>query len=197
MDDLGLRARKMARTRSQIADAAIRLFVAQGYDATTLDEIAEAADVHKRTLLRYFATKAHLVLHSQYEALDLFKQAMAERGDKKTIDVWTDHVVDRSRKMASKGPLAATRALARNEPAVVQAYLGIEAQYQGIIAEGLAADHGVDPARDIRSQVAAAALVGGNYAVGHAVMERQAYEELESSERQVIAMVRQGILGEA
>ena len=194
MNDVGLRARKMARTREQIADAAIRAFLARGYDATTLDEIAEAAEVHKRTLLRYFPTKAHLVLHSQYEALELFRTAMDERGTKRTIDVWQDHVIARSKRLASRGRMANTRAFARGEPAVEQAFLAIESQYQQIIAQGLCVDSDVDPAHDIRCQVAAAALVGGNYAVGAAVLRREAYDELETAERKVIEMVRRGIL---
>ena len=40
MDDVGLRARKMARTRDQIAEAALEAFGERGYEATTLEEIA-------------------------------------------------------------------------------------------------------------------------------------------------------------
>jgi AcrR family transcriptional regulator len=59
----GLRARKKARTRDTIADAAISLFLAHGFDKVSVNDIAAAAEVSKPTLFRYFATKEDLVLH--------------------------------------------------------------------------------------------------------------------------------------
>ncbi|WP_432830029.1 TetR family transcriptional regulator [Dactylosporangium sp. CA-092794] len=59
----GLRARKKARTRDAIADAAISLFLARGFEPVSVNEIAAAAEVSKPTLFRYFATKEDMVLH--------------------------------------------------------------------------------------------------------------------------------------
>jgi AcrR family transcriptional regulator len=59
----GLRARKKARTRDVIADTAIALFLARGFDEVPVNDIAAAAEVSKPTLFRYFATKEDLVLH--------------------------------------------------------------------------------------------------------------------------------------
>lgn len=63
---MGLRELKAQRTRAAITAAALRLFEAQGYDATTMEQIAEAAEVAPTTLYRYFPTKdstlvAHLI----------------------------------------------------------------------------------------------------------------------------------------
>ncbi len=52
-----LRQRKRARTRAALIAAALDLFERQGYEATTIDDIAAAADVSPRTFFRYFATK--------------------------------------------------------------------------------------------------------------------------------------------
>ena len=63
IEPTGLRARKKARTRDAIADAAISLFLAHGFDQVSVNDIAAAAEVSKPTLFRYFATKEDLVLH--------------------------------------------------------------------------------------------------------------------------------------
>ncbi|WP_229402520.1 TetR/AcrR family transcriptional regulator [Micromonospora okii] len=62
-EPVGLRARKKVRTREAIADTAISLFLARGFDQVSVSDIAATAEVSKPTLFRYFATKEDLVLH--------------------------------------------------------------------------------------------------------------------------------------
>lgn len=59
----GLRERKKARTREAISDAAISLFLASGFDAVSVADIATAAEVSRPTLFKYFPTKEDLVVH--------------------------------------------------------------------------------------------------------------------------------------
>jgi AcrR family transcriptional regulator len=54
------RARKKAQTRAQIRDSAQRLFAEQGFDAVTIADVAEAADVAVQTVFNHFATKEDL-----------------------------------------------------------------------------------------------------------------------------------------
>ncbi|MEY9856642.1 AcrR family transcriptional regulator [Catenulispora sp. GAS73] len=65
----GLRERKKARTRAAIQRHALRLFREAGYSATTMEQIAAAADVSPSTLYRYFPTKEDLILQDDYDPL--------------------------------------------------------------------------------------------------------------------------------
>ncbi|MET9344694.1 TetR family transcriptional regulator [Nonomuraea sp. NPDC003804] len=65
----GLRERKKADTRAAIQRHALRLFREQGYDATSIEQIAQAADVSHRTVFRYFPTKEALVTLDDYDTL--------------------------------------------------------------------------------------------------------------------------------
>ncbi|MFE7326298.1 TetR/AcrR family transcriptional regulator [Streptomyces sp. NPDC057565] len=63
----GLRERKKLKTRMAIRSATYRLIAEQGYDATTIEQIAEAAEVSPSTVFRYFATKEDIVLTDEYD----------------------------------------------------------------------------------------------------------------------------------
>ena len=58
---VGRRERKKAATRAAIADAALRLFLQRGYDAVSVRDVAEAADVAVTTLFQHFPSKEALV----------------------------------------------------------------------------------------------------------------------------------------
>lgn len=63
MSEESLRERSKARRRAAIEDAALQLFTERGFEHTTIDEIAEAAEVSPRTVLTYFESKIDIVMH--------------------------------------------------------------------------------------------------------------------------------------
>lgn len=90
----GLRERKKIETLRRMQEEALRLFEEQGYDATTIEQIAEAAGVSPSTFYRYFPTKEDVVVQDEYDPMivaafqrqpegaapiDAFRSALAEQ----------------------------------------------------------------------------------------------------------------------
>lgn len=83
----GLRERKKARTRLALESAALELFERQGFEATTVDEIAEACEVSRRTFFRYFGSKEDVFVADHDEQAEHFRMLIAERpADEGVVD---------------------------------------------------------------------------------------------------------------
>lgn len=78
--DEGLRERKKQRTRETVRREALRLFELHGYAQTTIDQIADAADVSPRTFFRYFPTKESVLITDEFiePIIDAFLAAPPE-----------------------------------------------------------------------------------------------------------------------
>ena len=63
----GLRERKKQKTKAAIQRAALRLFKRQGYEETTVEQIAAAADISESTFFNYFPTKEDVVIYDEYD----------------------------------------------------------------------------------------------------------------------------------
>jgi AcrR family transcriptional regulator len=69
MNSPGLRERKKQKTRWSIQAHALRLFSVQGYESTTVDQIAAAAEISPSTFFRYFPSKEDLVIQDEYDEM--------------------------------------------------------------------------------------------------------------------------------
>jgi AcrR family transcriptional regulator len=80
----GLRERKKAKTRAAIQGSALQLFREKGYEATTVDEIAEAAEVSPSTFFRYFPAKEDVVMYDELDPI-IFKVFAGQPAELNTI----------------------------------------------------------------------------------------------------------------
>lgn len=155
---MSLRDRKRARTRHALIDAATELFERQGYDETTVADIAAAAEIGTRTFFSYFASKEELLFPEADTRVQAVTDAIATRAPgEDPADVLLralDTVAQRDGDLTS--PLAALRLrLIRTIPAVRGRALQIQLDAQQAIAGRLA-----EAFPDQLDPVGAAALTG-------------------------------------
>jgi AcrR family transcriptional regulator len=91
----GLRERKRRETLQRITDAGVRLFIEKGYETTTLDAIAAAAGISRRTFFYYFKSKDEILLSLQSSVGDMLVAALRDTPkDRQPLDAIRDAVVN-------------------------------------------------------------------------------------------------------
>ncbi|MFI6172630.1 TetR/AcrR family transcriptional regulator [Nocardia sp. NPDC051052] len=94
-EPMGLRERKKVRIREQIAATAIRMFLESGFDQVSITDIARAAEVSRRTLFAYFATKEDLVLQRIADHEDEpARTVLARRADQSPLDALREALLE-------------------------------------------------------------------------------------------------------
>jgi AcrR family transcriptional regulator len=159
--EMGLRERKKIRTRETIVTVAMELFDEQGFQATTIPRIAEAADVSPRTVSTYFPSKEDMVFEfwsGQKESLGL---RLRERGAGETTTDAIRAWLLEERLLREKRSLDIDR-----QRRVIDSDPGLQAlersrfhEFAGMLSREIAADMGVDE-DEAEPRLAAAALVG-------------------------------------
>jgi AcrR family transcriptional regulator len=153
----GLRERKKQRTRETIARAAHELFAERGYHATTLPDIAEAADVSTRTIFAYFPSKEDILFSDFPVIKEALEQALAERPEgQEALEtvrefILSSHGIEKTELEEQIG-----RCVASDETLRTHLRARI-AQLEDVIAAAIAKDIGA-PENDLRPQVVAASL---------------------------------------
>ena len=89
----GLRERKRRETLQRISEVGLGLFMAKGYDATTLDEIAAEAGISRRTFFYYFESKEDIILAYVEIFAEALKTAVREHGASDTPLATVQHAL--------------------------------------------------------------------------------------------------------
>jgi AcrR family transcriptional regulator len=156
----GLRERKKQQTRQAIHAAAMRLFAERGFEATTIADIAAAADVSPRTFFAYFPSKEEVVFAKFEPAFETFDRALSERPAGTTALETLREWIGRAAKEFG-GDVGAARLearLRRESPAVAACDLRHMHRFEQRLARAVGEDLG-EPADALRPRLVAAAAV--------------------------------------
>jgi AcrR family transcriptional regulator len=154
---LPLRERKKLRTHRALADAALRLFAEKGFDATTIDELADAAEVSRSTFFRFFPAKEAAGIEAEAELWTAYLAALAERPFSGTVLAGLHDTLAAAAAGLDAGwdeRFLATRRLIAGEPALLAYVEHYRATVKGQVADRLAGRLGLDP-DDLRLYVLA------------------------------------------
>jgi AcrR family transcriptional regulator len=157
---MGLRERKKANVRTTIQREALRLFSEKGFDATTVEQIAEAANVSAATFYRYFTSKEDSVVTDEYDPI-VVQSIMERPSDEPLIDavrsVMTEVMV---RYMVRDRELLVARyALRLRTPSLAAAFYEEQERSQEMFA-ALMARHVRRSTEDLDLRIACGALSG-------------------------------------
>lgn len=155
----GLRERKRAQTYARIQGEGMRLFLERGFEATTLDDVAAAAAVSRRTLFHYFGSKEEIVFSTKAGFPDMVRDAIAARpADESLLDMVENGLTD----MANRHSDPRGRALARLIRDTPSLRAGDQAKYEAVervLASALADRKGLAP-DDLDCRITAAMAIG-------------------------------------
>ncbi len=156
----GLRERKKLQTRKDLARAALTLFEECGYATTTVEDIAAAANVSRRTFFRYFKSKDEVFIVDPEGKLATIHVALAEGPpDEPTLDALQRGMV--AMVEAYWDPELARRILEllEREPEARAAATAYQVRFADVLAWELAQDMGVDIRLDHRPRILAHAAI--------------------------------------
>ena len=159
----GRRDSKKAATRLMISNIATGLFVERGFENVSIDEIASAAGVSRKTVFNYFPRKEDLVFDREDEARELVRQALAARGEQPPVPAFEALIrglLDERHPMfrINRRPIRFWSAVADSPSLTIRAR-----ELQGTLADDLAAmlaDAVGRPHADPEARLAAVMLMG-------------------------------------
>ena len=114
----GLRERKRQQTRERLTRVAMALFLERGFEATTLDDIAAAADISRRSFFHYFASKEDVVFAWQEGSTAALIAAVATRPANESMLTAAENAIAAMARQLEPGEAIAMARLKRENPAL-------------------------------------------------------------------------------
>ena len=150
----GRRERKKAATRATILEAATTLFLARGFDAVTVREIADAADVSPKTVFTHFPQKESLVFSDEGERHDRLIAAVRDRPARTSIsDALKAHYLAEIAALTSE-PQSQVLTLMEDTPALIDYAEKMWLRHEGALVSALTEESGrEEPSEEIRFYV--------------------------------------------
>ncbi|MEU1351827.1 TetR family transcriptional regulator [Streptomyces sp. NPDC005775] len=157
---VGLRERKKEATRQAVHEAALRLTVEHGFDQLTVEAVADAAGISRRTFSNYFAGKEDALLHGEEQQIRELVRAVRERpADEGAWPALRAAVAQFAERVAPPEREWAVRTrLAMNHPSLLARQLANHAALERDLADAVAARPGRAP-DPVRPLVLAAAFL--------------------------------------
>lgn len=162
-----LRDRRNTQTRADIVAAAIALFTAKGFDSVSMEEVAAAAGVSRRTAYRHFATKEDIVFHPVGDWFEILQATVDDRGDDEcTRDLLRRalHAIATHIESDPQPVLDAFAVVAASQP-LMDRQGKTNADWIAFYAALIMADIGEEPDDVLAATVAGAALIGATTAL--------------------------------
>lgn len=169
-EPMGLRDRKKDRTRRRVHGTALALFAERGYDHVTVEDVAEACDLSRATIFRYFPTKEHLVVGVEPERLDDLREAFEQRpGDEPVFEAIRHALVAVAQRYEDdRDELLLVAGIVEGHPALQARAEGLRAEWTAAFAELILPRIAPGARAGLRARVLAGAVVA---AMGVAVEE--------------------------
>ncbi|WP_017966802.1 TetR family transcriptional regulator [Rhizobium leguminosarum] len=156
----GRRERKRRQTRARIEQAAMNLFLQRGFEATTIEDITEAADVSKRSFFDYFPSKEEVVFAWQDAFADRLMAAIAARPVGESSVAAVEEAITATVIASVDEPGLASGDLIHRTPALKARDQLKYARLEQKLAEALLLRKGGDPLERTRMRVLAAIVIG-------------------------------------
>ncbi|MCQ8194765.1 TetR/AcrR family transcriptional regulator [Streptomyces rugosispiralis] len=188
----GLRELKKTATRQSLHDAAVRLAAEHGVESLTVEAIADAAAVSRRTFSNYFASKEQALLHHDRAHTVRLVELIRARPARESLTAAVIGAAEQHSTEFTDDPEQAERyRTLRLHPALlpelVATYAAAERELAVAVEERLPAG----PDTSLRAQVLAATLLAAFRVVGQTALERRERDTVDLL-RQALAITREG-----
>lgn len=160
-EEAGLRDRKKQRTRRTIDRVALELFERHGFAATTIEDVAAAADIAPRTFFHYFTSKEEVVTADYTSRLQTIVEALkSEPTDQAPWHALRSAFMNAaSNYEAERAQLLRRFRIIQSTPSVAAHNLQVQARWEDGVADAVAEWLGVDGTTDIRPRLIAGAAL--------------------------------------